>query len=67
MDCQAGEKEQAMSDAIDNIKDKTTKRLLRYLVVGSFFMVAGAAVYASQTESLEYCKAIFDAELMTYN
>jgi len=49
-----------MSDAID----KTTKRFLRYLVAGSFFMVLGALVYATQTESLDYCKAIYDAELL---
>jgi hypothetical protein len=67
MDCQVGEKGQAMSDALDTIRDKTTKRLLRYLVAGSFFMIAGAAVYASQTESLDYCKAVFDAELLPYN
>lgn len=52
-----------MSNAIDRTRDKTTSRLLRYLIAGSFFMVAGAAVYASQTESLEYCKAVYDAEL----
>jgi len=49
-----------MSDAID----KSTKRLFRYLVAGSFFMVAGALIYASQTESLEYCKAVYDSELL---
>ena len=46
-------------------KEKSSKRLLRYLVVGSFFMVAGAVIYASQTESLEYCKAIYETELLT--
>ena len=55
-----------MSDAVNtSTKDKSTKRLLRYLVAGSFFMIAGAEVYASQTESLEYCKAIYEAELLT--
>jgi len=55
-----------MSDAVNtSTKDKSTKRLLRYLVAGSFFMIAGAVVYASQTESLEYCKAIYEAELLT--
>jgi len=48
-----------MSNAID----KSAKRLLRYLVAGSFFMVLGALFYATQTESLEYCKAIYAAEL----
>ena len=48
-----------MSDAID----KSTKRLFRYLVAGSFFMVAGALLYASQTETLEYCKAVYEADL----
>jgi len=43
--------------------DKSTKRLFRYLVAGSFFMVAGALLYASQTETLDYCRAIYDAEL----
>jgi len=52
-----------MSDALD----KSAKRLLRYLVAGSFFMVAGAVIYASQTESLDYCKAIYDAELFKVN
>jgi hypothetical protein len=26
-------------------------------------MFAGAAVYASQTESLDYCKAVYDSEM----
>ena len=56
-----------MSDGIDSFKDRTTKRLLRYLLAGSFFMIAGAAVYASQTESLDYCQAIYDSEMLTYN
>ena len=56
-----------MSNALDRIRDKTTKRLLRYLVAGAFFMIAGAAVYASQTESLEYCKAVYDSEMLTHN
>ena len=43
--------------------DKSTKRLLRYLVAGSFFMVAGALVYATQTETLDYCKAIYDTQI----
>lgn len=46
-----------------NTIDKPTKRLIRYLIAGLFFMVAGAVFYASQTESLEYCKAVYDAEL----
>lgn len=49
-----------MSDAID----KSTKRLLRYLVAGSFFMVAGAAIYATQTETLDHCKVLYEAELL---
>jgi len=49
-----------MSDALD----KSTNRLLRYLVAGLFFMVAGAAIYASQTESLDYCKAVYDTGLL---
>lgn len=49
-----------MSEAID----KSTKRLLRYLVAGSFFMVAGALLYATQTETLDYCRALYDVELM---
>jgi len=50
-----------MSDAID----KSVKRLLRYLVAGSLFMVAGALIYATQTESLEYCKALYDTNVPT--
>ena len=48
-----------MSDAID----KSVKRLLRYLVAGSLFMVAGALIYATQTETLDYCKAVYDAQI----
>jgi len=48
---------------MSNAKDKSLNRLLRYLLAGSFFMVAGALVYASQTESLDYCKAVYGAEL----
>jgi len=48
-----------MSDSLD----KSAKRLLRYLVAGSFFMVAGAFVYASQTESLDSCKALYGTQL----
>lgn len=44
--------------------DKSTKRLLRYLVAGGFFMVAGALLYATQTETLDYCRALYDVELM---
>ncbi|WP_154813668.1 hypothetical protein [Hellea balneolensis] len=50
-----------MSDVIE----KSTKRLLRYLVAGSFFMVAGALFYATQTETLDYCRALYDIELMS--
>lgn len=49
-----------MSDTVD----KSAKRLLRYLLAGSFFMVAGAAIYASQTETLEFCKAVYDPEML---
>ncbi len=52
---------------MSNTVDKSAKRLLRYLVAGSFFMVAGAAIYASQTESLEYCKILYETELMVVN
>ena len=52
-----------MSNTTDSFKDKSTKRLLRYLVAGSFFMIAGAAVYASQTETVDYCKAVYDAQI----
>jgi len=45
--------------------DRSTKRLLRYLVAGAFFMVAGALIYATQTESLDYCKALYETELPT--
>ena len=48
-----------MSDAID----KSVKRLLRYLVVGSFFMFVGALLYATQTETLDYCKTVYDAQI----
>jgi len=43
-----------------NTLDKTSKRLLRYLLVGMFFMVAGALFYASQTESLDYCQGVYE-------
>lgn len=49
-----------MSEAID----KSTKRLLRYLIAGSFFMVAGALLYATQTETLEYCKVTYGVDLL---
>ena len=49
---------------MSEIIDKSTKRLLRYLVVGGFFMVAGALLYATQTETLDYCRALYDVELM---
>jgi hypothetical protein len=45
--------------------DKSAKRLLRYLLAGSFFMVLGALFYATKTESLEYCKTAFDSEIYT--
>jgi len=48
---------------MSDIADKAARRLLRYLVAGSFFMVLGALFYATQTESLEYCKAVYQAEL----
>lgn len=49
--------------AMSEIIDKSAKRLLRYLIAGSFFMVVGAVIYASQTETLDMCKAIYQAEL----
>jgi len=39
-------------------------RMERFLITAFFFMIAGAAVYASQTETIDQCKMLYDNDLL---